>query len=104
MRRLTLLLVPFALMAGPPRYARLGEFTGQVEVQLRPSDAWAAAERNLPLTEGAWVRTGASPTSRVEIELDEGGAWRVGPNSQFEISDFTRLSTSQRVTMISLDQ
>jgi hypothetical protein len=104
MRRLTLLLVPCALFAAQPRYARLGEFAGKVEVQLRASDGWALAERNLPLAEGAWVRTGATPTSRVEVELDEGNAWRVGPSSQFEISDYTRLSSAQRVTTISLDQ
>jgi hypothetical protein len=104
MRRLALLLVPCALFAAQPRYARLGEFTGRVEVQLRASDAWMPAERNLPLPEGAWVRTGATPASRVELEFDEGNAWRVGPDSQFEISDYTTLSTAQRVTTISLDR
>ena len=98
------MLVPCALFAAQPRYARLGELAGKVEVQLRASDGWALAERNLPLPEGAWVRTGATPASRVEVELDEGNAWRVGPNSQFEISDYTRLSSAQRVTTISLDQ
>jgi hypothetical protein len=96
-----LLLVPAALFAGQARYARLGEFEGKVEVQLRAGDAWSAGERNLPLIESAWLRTGAS--SRVEIELDEGSAWRVGPESQGEISDYTRLSTGQRVTVLSLD-
>jgi len=88
-------------MAGQMRFARLGDFEGTVEVQMRPADAWMAAERNLPLTEGAWLRTG--PSSRLEIELDEGSAWRLGPNSQAEISDYTRLSTGQLVTLLSLD-
>jgi ferric-dicitrate binding protein FerR (iron transport regulator) len=60
-----------------------------------------AAERNLPLTESAWLRTGAS--SRLEIELDDGSAWRLGPESQVEISDYARLSTGQRFTVLSLD-
>jgi hypothetical protein len=102
MKRLLLLLVPVALFAGQARYARLGEFEGQVEVQLRAGDAWIAAERNLPLIESAWIRTGAS--SRLEIELDEGSAWRLGPETQVEISDYTRLSTGQRVTVLSLDR
>ena len=59
------------------------------------------AERNLPLPESAWLRTGAA--SRLEIELDEGSAWRLGPDSQTEISDYSRLSTGQRVTLLSLD-
>ena len=95
------LLLPAAVTAAQARYARLGEFEGTVDVQLRAADQWMAAERNLPLPEAAWVRTGAA--SRLEIELDEGSAWRLGPNSQGEISDYTRLSTGQRVTLLSLD-
>ena len=71
MKRL-LLLLPLILSAASPRYARLGEFQGTVEVQLTAADQWMPAERNLPLIEGAWLRTGAS--SRLEIELDEGSA------------------------------
>ena len=101
MRSLTLLLLPAALIAGQPRYARLGEFEGPVEVQLQASDAWMPAERNLPLPELAWIRTGSG--ARVEIEFDDGGVWRLGPESQGEISDCARLSTGQRVTLLSLD-
>jgi hypothetical protein len=96
------LVLPAAIFAGQARYARLGEFEGKVEVQLRAGDAWSAGERNLPLVESAWLRTGAS--SRVEIELDEGSAWRIGPESQVEISDYTRLSTGQRITVLSLER
>ncbi len=101
MKTLTLLLVPAALLAGQTRYARLGEFQGTVEVQLTAADAWMPAERNLPLVESTWVRTG--PGARVEIELDDGSAWRLGPESLGEISDYTQLSTGQRVTLLSLD-
>ena len=102
MKCFLLWLVPAALLAGQARYARLGEFEGKVEVQLRAGDPWSAAERNLPLAESAWLRTGAS--SRLEIELDEGSAWRLGSESQVEISDYTRLSTGQRLTVLSLDR
>jgi len=102
MRLITLLLVPAALFAGQARYARLGEFAGTVEVQLTAADSWMAAERNLPLVESAWLRTAAG--ARLEIELDEGSAWRLGPDSQGELSDYTRLSTGQRVTLLSLDR
>jgi hypothetical protein len=96
-----LLLVPAALFAGQVRYARLGEFEGQVEVQLGVADSWMPAERNLPLTEAAWVRTG--PASRVEIELEDGSVLRLAADSQGELSDYTQLSTGQRVTTVSLD-
>lgn len=101
MKRLLLLLVPAALFAGQARYARLGEFEGKVEVQFHAGEPWSAAERNLPLAESAWLRTGVS--SRLEIELDDGGAWRLGPESQVEISDYSLLSTGQRLTVLSLD-
>jgi outer membrane biosynthesis protein TonB len=102
MKRLALWLFPAILFGGEVRYARLGEFQGNAEVQLQAADAWLAAERNLPLLESTWVRTGAS--SQLEIELDEGSAWRLGPDSQGEISDYSRLSTGQRVTLLSLDR
>src|SRR5208282_2628445 len=90
MRPFALLLLPVALFAGQARFARLGEFEGQVEVQMQAADPWMPAERNLPMVEGAWLRTG--PSSRVEIELDEASAFRLGPDSQAEISDYSRLS------------
>ena len=101
MKRFLLLLLPAALFAGQPRYARLGEFDGNVEVQLHPADPWSPAERNLTLKEAAWLRTGSS--SRLEIELDEGSAWRLGPDSQVELSDYSLLSSGQRLTVLSLD-
>jgi hypothetical protein len=39
----------------------------------------------------------------VEIELDDGSAWRLGADSQGAIADYTRLATGQRVTLLSLD-
>jgi hypothetical protein len=101
MRLFALLLLPAALFAGQVRFARLGDFDGKVEVQMQAADPWMPAERNLPLVEAAWLRTG--PSSRLEIELDEGSAWRLGPDSQAEISDYSRLSTGQLVTLLSLD-
>jgi len=101
MRPLTLLLVPAALFAAQGRFARPSEFEGQVDVQLQAADSWMAVQRNLPLPESTWMRTGAS--SRLELELDEGSAWRLGPESLSEISDYSRLSTGQRITLLSLD-
>ncbi len=101
MLRGCLLLIPALLCAAPGRYARLGDFDGQVEVQLTPASAWIPAQRNLPLPESAWIRTATA--SRVEIELDEGSVWRLGPESQGGLSDYTRHSTGQRVTLLVLD-
>jgi hypothetical protein len=100
--RYLLLLAPLALLAGPARYARVGDFDGAVDTQAHAADPWIAAERNTPLPESARIRTG--PGSRVEIELDEGSVLRLGPESQCELSDYARLSTGQRVTLLTFDR
>ena len=93
--------LPAAVAATPVRVARVGELEGKVEVQLHPSDSWRPVTRNLPLTESAWVRTSAG--ARLEMELDDGSAFRLTGDALCEISDYTRLSTGQRVTVLSLD-
>ena len=87
---------------GETRWARVSELTGSVEVQITAADAWQPATRNLPLPELAWVRTGAG--SHVELELEDGSAIRLAADSLLELSDYTRLSTGQRVTLLSLDR
>jgi mannose-6-phosphate isomerase-like protein (cupin superfamily) len=93
--------LPAAVAATPARVARAGELEGKVEVQLQPADPWRPVTRNLPLTESAWVRTAAG--ARLEIELDDGSAFRLTGDALCELSDYTRLSTGQRVTVLSLD-
>jgi hypothetical protein len=93
--------LPAALAATPARVARAGELEGKVEVQLHPADPWRQVTRNLPLTESAWLRTGTG--ARLEMELDDGSAFRLTGDALCEISDYTRLSTGQRVTVLSLD-
>ena len=90
-----------AIAANPARVARAGDLEGKVEVQLHPADAWRPVTRNLPLTESAWVRT--APGSRLEMELDDGSAFRITGDALCELSDYTRLSTGQRLTVLSLD-
>jgi hypothetical protein len=107
MRRLLRLLLPAALFCDPgftgeARYARLGELDGKVEMQLRAGDPWVAAVRNTPLLEGSWLRTAAG--ARAEVELDEGSVLRLADDSLCELSDYTRLSTRQRITLLSVDR
>jgi hypothetical protein len=101
MKRLALWLLPILLSAGQARYARLGDFDGTVQVQLQAADDWQPARRNLPLRELSWLRTEGA--ARLEVELDDGSVLRLGPDSLVELSDYTRLSTGQRITLVSLD-
>ena len=88
-------------LAGAPRFARLGAFEGSVEVQLDIADSWRPATLNLPLPESTRIRTGAD--AKVEIELDDTSVFRMTGEGLAELSDFTRLSGGQRITVISLD-
>ena len=101
MRSLLLWLLPMTLLAGQARYARVGDFEGTVEVQIQAADAWEPALRNMPLGELAWLRTEGS--SHCELEFDDGSVLRLSGDSLAELSDYTRLSTGQRITLISLD-
>jgi hypothetical protein len=98
---LFLAALPAVLLAAPVRVARVGELEGSVEVQLHAADAWRPAVRNMPLVEAARVRS--APAARVELELDDGSTLRLFGDALCELSDYTRLSTSQRVTLLSLD-
>jgi hypothetical protein len=102
MRRIALFLWFCPFLFAQTRYARLGEVEGSVEAQIHPSEPWRPALRNTPLLESSSLRTG--PASHVEIELDEGSVLRLAENSACELSDYTRLSTGQRITHISLDR
>ena len=102
MRALLLWLMPLAVFAGPTRFARIGEMEGTVEIQVHSADAWQPAMRNMPLVESSWVR--ASPSSKIEIELDEGSVLRLAGDAQAGLSDYTRLSTGQRVTLLTLER
>ena len=99
MRALTLFLLLSAALTAQTRYARLGDLDGAVEIQIHPTQPWRTALRNTPLLESSSVRTGSA--SHAEIELDEGSVLRLAEDSICELSDYTRLSTGQRITHIS---
>jgi hypothetical protein len=76
--------------------------SGSVEVQITAADPWQPATRNFALPELAWLRTGRD--SRVELELEDGSAIRLTGDALLELSDYTTLSTGQRITLLSLDR
>ena len=94
-------LVAASANAGARRYARVGEVQGAPGVQVHAADAWRTAVRNLPLIETSRIQTG--PQDRIEVELDDGSFLRLSGDALAELSDYTELSTGQRVTLISID-
>jgi hypothetical protein len=101
MYRLAVFLIPAIASSGALRYARMGDFDGKVEVQIQAADAWQPGLRNMPLPESTRLQTAAD--SHAEIELDESSVVRLAPETLLELSDYTRLSSGQRVTLLSLD-
>src|SRR2546426_8995942 len=102
MRTIALSLVFSVSLCAQTRYARLGETEGSAEMQIHPSEPWKPALRNTPLLESSWLRTGGA--SHAEVELDDGSVLRLAENSICELADYTRLSTGQRITHVSLDR
>jgi hypothetical protein len=80
----------------------LADITGAVEVQLTAASDWTAAERNLPLPEAAWIRTG--PASRAEVQFDDNSVLNLGAETRLGLADQTRLATGQRITLISVER
>src|ERR1051326_5760776 len=102
MYRFALWLIPAVAFGNSFRYARLGEFDGKPEIQLHAADGWQPVVRNMPLPQSARVQTPAG--SHAEIELDEGSVVRIAADSLLELSDYTLLSSGQRLTLLSLDR
>lgn len=89
-------------LAAETRVARVVEADGNVEFRLHPTLEWKTASRNTPLVALSEVTTGFQ--SRVEIEFDDESVLRLSADSAFEISDYLRLSTGQRITHLSIDR
>jgi len=96
-----LMLLTGALWAAPVRFARVGEMEGAPEIQVHAADSWRLAQRNAPALEGSRIRT--EDASRIEIEMDDGSALRLTGGALAEMSDYTKLSTGQRISLLSID-
>ena len=96
-----LLISVSAASAAPLRFARAGEIEGTAEIQPHAAEPWSPAIRNTPLPQGSRLR--ADSGSRFEAEMDDGTVLRLAGDSLAEISDFTQLSTGQKISLFSLD-
>ncbi len=101
MMRLLVIFAATVLSAAPARFARLGQFSGTAEMQLRAGEPFRPAVQNTPIPQGARVRT---ESARLETELDDGSVLRLTGTSLAELSDYTALSTGQHITSIALDE
>jgi ferric-dicitrate binding protein FerR (iron transport regulator) len=83
--------------AGNVRVARLGFFYGSAQVELRGAD-WQDAQINLPLEEGAKIRT---EDGRAEIQFDDGSILRLAQSTTVELTELS-LATGRPATKVDL--
>ena len=100
-RSWVLLLAGVAWGADPHgRLARVTLAEGRVEVEHQTGERYGA-ERNQPLGQGFWMETWEG---RAELELDDGTLVRLGAQTLVHLSDLTKLSTGQRIALLSLER
>ena len=96
----TTLLVVSAAAESKARIVRLSEVQGSVQIDRATGNGFEKGFLNLPVTEGAKLKTGDE--GRAEVEFEDGSALRIVPNSEV---DFTRLALGddgQKVSTIQL--
>jgi uncharacterized protein DUF6600/FecR-like protein len=81
------LLVVSAAAESRARIVRLSEVQGSVQIDRATGNGFEKGFLNLPVTEGAKLKTGDD--GRAEVEFEDGSALRIVPNSEV---DFTRLA------------
>ena len=81
-----------AMADSQARIVRLSDVQGSVQINKNTGLGFEKAFVNLPITEGAQLRTGS--TGRAEIEFEDGSSIRLAPNTSV---DFTKPSACSEV-------
>ncbi len=71
------------------RIVRLSLVQGPAQVRVPGNTRWHRALFNAPVTQGETIRTGVN--GRAEIELEDGSALRLIPNSEISFTELARL-------------
>jgi hypothetical protein len=94
-----LLALP-AMADSQARIVRLSDVQGSVEIDKNSGMGFERAFLNLPITQGAQVRT--RENGRAEIEFEDGSTLRVGPNATLQFSTLNINDAGKRVSVVSL--
>ena len=70
------------------RIVRLSAVEGQANIERNVGDGWEKAMPNLPVVEGAMLRTGSD--GRMEVEFEQGTMIRLVPNSELKLLKLSR--------------
>src|SRR5579863_1411409 len=96
-----LLALP-ALAASQARIVRLSDVQGSVQIDKNTGMGFENAFLNLPITQGAQVRTG--DRGRAEIEFEDGSSMRLAPNTSIEFSTLGLSDSGNRISQVNLTE
>lgn len=82
------------------RIVRLSDVQGSVKIDKNTGLGFENAFVNLPITQGARLRTGAN--GRAEVEFEDGSLIRLAPNSSLQFSQFSLNDAGKRMSQINL--
>jgi hypothetical protein len=94
-----LLALP-ALADSQARIVRLSDVQGSVQIDKNTGMGFENAFLNLPITQGAQVRT--HDRGRAEIEFEDGSTLRLTPNTTVEFSTLGRSDSGQLISVVNL--
>jgi uncharacterized protein DUF6600/FecR-like protein len=94
-----LLALP-ALADSQARIVRLSDVQGAVQMDKNTGAGFEKAFVNLPIVQGAQVRTGAN--GRAEIEFEDGSSLRLAPNTAVEFSKLSLNDSGKRLSQVNL--
>jgi len=89
-----------AFAGSQARIVRLSDVHGQVQIDKNTGLGFETAFANLPITQGAQLRTSAS--GRAEIEFEDGSSMRLAPNTSVEFSRLGLSDSGKRISEVQL--
>jgi hypothetical protein len=89
-----------ALAGSQARIVRLSDVQGSVDIDKNTGLGFESAFLNLPVMQGAQLRTRSS--GRAEIEFEDGSTLRVGPNTAVEFGTLGVSESGERVSEVTL--
>jgi hypothetical protein len=107
-RRLSVLVLLSCSLAVPSfadsqaRIVRLSQVDGNVQIDRNLGQGYEKAFINLPVTQGAKLRTGQD--ARAEIEFEDGSSLRLAPGSVVEFPELSRRDSGARASNVDLQQ
>jgi uncharacterized protein DUF6600/FecR-like protein len=84
------------------RIVRLSQVDGDVQIDRSTGQGYEKAFINLPVTQGAKLRTGQS--ARAEIEFEDGSTLRITPGSVLEFPELARHDSGARASSVELQE